>query len=204
MKYQTEQAGMELSPETRQETLIAQAMTVETIQDFQQEPIVFYLTHNQRSDMLNLTNEEVFITTDDLEIVQFAECVNGKSSILFKFKGDPDEYKKDNWANWQGVVRKNSVEPEEHDRIVVTEEALIFPTGTFRNPMKAQIGCTGSYSPTTKSVTLDGALIRMFFDSKSSFDNVKQNIDQSGILNALGFPLVSGNLVWNYLTYRKG
>jgi len=154
--------------------------------------------------MLNLTNEEVVLTTDDLVAVQLSKCVNGKASIMLRFKGDANEYKKDNWVEWQGAIRKNSVEPPEQERILVTDEALIFPTGTFKNPLKAQIGCNGTYNPATRTVILDGALVRLYFDTSESFENVKQAIEQSAFFQFFGVPTVTGNLAWTYVHYVRG
>ncbi len=154
--------------------------------------------------MLNLSEQEVVLTTDDLVAVQFAKCVNGKASIMLRFKGDANEYKKDNWVQWQGAIRKNSVEPVEQDRVLVTDEAFIFPTGTFKSPLKAQIGCTGTYNPSTRSVVYDGALVRIYFDSSEAFEAVKNTIEQSGFFSSFGVPTVSGNLAWTYVNYVRG
>lgn len=153
--------------------------------------------------MLNLTENEVVLTTDDLQSIQFSQCVNGKASMVLKFKGDPNEYKKDNWLEWQGSLRKNSIEPLEQERVVVTDEAFIFPIGTFKNPLKAQIGCTGTHNLATRSVYFDGALVRLYFDTFESFEVVKTAIQNSAFFSEFGIPAVSGNLAWTYVNYKR-
>lgn len=153
--------------------------------------------------MLDLTNEQVLITTDDLIQIYATQQNNGKCSLMLRFKGNDNEYAQQNWSQWQGTIRKNSSEPSEEDRVVVSENSFVFPTGTFKNPLKAQIGINAIFDNINKTINQNGVTIRIYFDNKQNFDFVWSQIIQMQYFSQFDLSFMSEDLIWKKVNYLR-
>lgn len=153
--------------------------------------------------MLNLSEQEVVLTTDDLVGVNFSQAVDGKGVVSLFFKGDPNEYNNPLLPVFQSTISRNAIEPDDANRFVITEEAFIFPTGTFKIATKAKVGNTGTYSRATRSMNYDGAVVKLNFDTLDQFNSFKDGIQQCTFWSRFVVSFVSENLVWKYVGYKK-
>ena len=148
--------------------------------------------------MFSFDENNVIVTTDMLATIVFTESVMGYTTIVMRFTGKKEDFFKAGWPNWTENVRKNSVDAPEFGRINVDDNSIAFPTGAFKNVMKAQIG--GMRNSLTNTETLT---IRMFFTNKAEFKQVKEDIEGCLFFQDMVVFSTTNNVLTKQAAYKK-